>query len=89
MGLSAALYEEVTLDNGMLRQRNFDTYSVMRMKTAPAIEVQILETPDAPIGGIGEAGVPPAAPALVNAVFAATGQRMRSLPLVRAGIALA
>lgn len=87
MGLSSALREEITYENGTLGQLNFDTYRVLRMNDAPAVEVRILESPDAPIGGIGEAGVPPLAPALVNAVFAATGQRVRSLPLSRAGVA--
>jgi isoquinoline 1-oxidoreductase subunit beta len=89
MGLGAALYEEVAYENGALRHRNFDTYNVLRMKDAPALDVRILESPDVAIGGIGEVGVPPAAPALVNAVFSATGRRVRSLPLTRAGIAWA
>ncbi len=86
MGLSAALREEITFEAGAVGQLNFDTYQVLRMNEAPAVEIQILESPDAPIGGIGEAGVPPIAPALVNAVFAATQVRVRCLPLVHAGL---
>jgi isoquinoline 1-oxidoreductase beta subunit len=86
MGLSAALYEEVSYERGVLRQRNFDTYRVLSIAEAPAVEVHIIETPDMPIGGIGEVGGPPVAPALVNAVFAATGTRVRRLPLSHAGL---
>ncbi|MGA7540676.1 MAG: molybdopterin cofactor-binding domain-containing protein [Steroidobacteraceae bacterium] len=84
--LSAALREEVIFERGRQLQRNFDTYSVLRLADAPAIEVKVLETPDAPIGGMGEVGVPPLAPALANALFAATGIRVRRLPLAHADI---
>ena len=84
--LSAALREEVTLERGRLRQRNFDTYRVLRIAETPPIEVHLLETPEAPVGGIGEVAVPPLAPALVNALYAATGARVRRLPLSHAGI---
>ena len=79
--LSAALGEEATFVGGRLMQRNFDRYPVLRIGDAPKVEVRILETPDAPIGGMGEVGVPPLAPALANALFAATGVRIRRLPL--------
>jgi isoquinoline 1-oxidoreductase subunit beta len=78
--LSAALEEAATFVDGHLQQRNFDTYSVLRIARAPDVQVRILETPGAPIGGMGEVGVPPLAPALANALFAATGVRFRSLP---------
>lgn len=86
--LSAALGEEAKFVNGRLIQRNFDSYSVLRIGGAPKVEVRILETPDAPPGGIGEVGVPPLAPALANALFAATGVRLRRLPLSASGLNL-
>ncbi len=79
-GLSAALFEAATY-NGALEQRNFDRYRLLRMNEAPRIETQILESDDVEIGGIGEVAVPLIAPAAVNAIFAATGRRLRSLPL--------
>jgi isoquinoline 1-oxidoreductase beta subunit len=81
MAFSAALAEEITLEQGQVRQTGYEGYPVLRMAQAPAIEVRVLETPEAPIGGIGEAGVPPAAAAVANAVFAATGVRVRTLPM--------
>ena len=85
LGLSAALGEAVTLKDGRVEQVNFNDYSVMRLARTPQIQVRILETPDAPIGGIGEPPVPPIAPAIANALFAATGKRVRSLPLTSSG----
>ena len=84
--LSAALREEATFEEGRLRQLNFDAYPVLRLPQAPPVEVTILDSPDSPIGGIGEVAVPPLAPALANAVFAATGTRVRRLPLTHAAI---
>jgi isoquinoline 1-oxidoreductase beta subunit len=85
-GLSAALHEEVTYLDGTLQQRNFDAYPVLRIAEAPEIVVEIIETPDAEIGGMGEVGVPPLAPALLNALFVATGTRIRKLPLTHANL---
>src|SRR6266516_3021938 len=79
-GLSAALYGEITLDKGRVVQGNFDTYPVARMPEAPAVEVYIVPSNDAQ-GGAGEPGVPPIAPAVCNAIFAATGKRIRKLPI--------
>src|SRR6266576_2766055 len=79
-GLSAALYGEITLDKGRVVQGNFDTYPVVRMPEAPAVEVYIVPSSD-PQGGAGEPGVPPIAPAVCNAIFAATGKRIRKLPI--------
>jgi isoquinoline 1-oxidoreductase beta subunit len=79
-GLSAALFGEITLTHGKVRQSNFHDYRVMRMNEAPAVEVHLVASTDA-IGGVGEAAVPPAAPALTNAIFAATGKRVRRLPI--------
>jgi isoquinoline 1-oxidoreductase beta subunit len=85
MGLSAALSEAITLKDGRVDQTNFDSYSVLRLRSAPEIFVRVLQTDGAPPGGAGEPPVPPAAPALANAIFAATGKRVRTLPIVRAG----
>jgi isoquinoline 1-oxidoreductase beta subunit len=79
-GLSHAVMGELTYDGGMPEQDNFDTYEVMRLYQAPEIIVQGLEN-SVQIRGMGEPSVPPAAPALANAIFAATGKRIRELPL--------
>lgn len=78
-GLSAAMVNEITLRDGEVEQTNFHNYNVLRIGDAPAIEVRILENGPR-LRGIGEPGTPPAAPALANAIFAATGQRLRSMP---------
>jgi isoquinoline 1-oxidoreductase beta subunit len=79
-GLAAALYGEITIENGRVKQDNFDTYQVARMADTPAIDVHFIAS-HAPRGGIGEVGVPAAAPALCNAIHAATGVRIRALPV--------
>jgi len=79
-GLSAALKGEITIDKGRVQQGNFNTYDVLRIDEMPRIDVHIMETDNNP-GGIGEASVPPIAPAVANAVFAATGKRLRKLPI--------
>ncbi len=79
-GLSAALYGAITLKNGRVEQGNFDTYPLVRMSASPKVEVHIIASNEPP-GGVGEPGVPPIAPAVANALFAATGARVRSLPL--------
>ena len=79
-GLTAALYGEISLEDGAVSQSNFHDYEILRMDRAPKIDTIIL-TSDARIGGGGEPGTPPIAPALANAVFNATGQRVRSLPM--------
>jgi isoquinoline 1-oxidoreductase beta subunit len=79
-GLGAALHGEITLQGGRVQQSNFDDYPVLRMSEAPVIEVHLLPSTEPPTGA-GEPGVPPIAPAVANAVFAATGQRIRTLPL--------
>lgn len=79
-GLSAALYGAITLKDGRVEQSNFHDYQVVRMYAAPEIEVHIIPS-DEPPGGVGEPGVPPIAPAVANALFAASGARMRSLPM--------
>jgi isoquinoline 1-oxidoreductase beta subunit len=79
-GLSAALQGEITVEKGQVQQSNFDKYAPLRMRECPAIETDIIASTDHP-GGIGETGTPTIAPAVANAVFALTGQRLRSLPL--------
>lgn len=79
-GLSAALSGSITLKDGAVEQSNFHDYPVVRMNEAPEIDLHIMPSTQAPTGA-GEPGVPPIAPAVANAVFAATGQRLRELPL--------
>jgi isoquinoline 1-oxidoreductase beta subunit len=87
MGTSIAFYGEITATNGVIDQSNFDNFQMARMNTAPReTHVHIVES-DAPPGGVGEPGLPAFAPALCNAIFAATGKRVRELPLSRAGLA--
>lgn len=79
-GLSATLYGELTFEKGRVRQGNFDDYPLVRLSDAPEVEVHIVPS-EVPPSGVGEPGVPPIAPAVANAVFAATGKRLRRLPL--------
>jgi isoquinoline 1-oxidoreductase beta subunit len=79
-GLTAALYGEITLENGEVKQKNFADYKMMRMNEMPLIEVHVVEGTDK-VYGAGEPGVPAIAPALTNALFAATGKRVRRLPI--------
>ena len=79
-GLTAALYGEITIRNGRVEQSNFNDYRIMRMDEMPRVEVHILEG-QGEQGGGGEPGVPPIAPAVCNAIFAATGKRIRKLPV--------
>lgn len=83
-GLTAALYGEITWEDGAVIQQNFPQYDMVRMAVCPEIDVHIMEVDEYP-GGCGEPGTPPAAPALANALFAATGERVRALPLNKAG----
>ena len=84
-GLSLSLYGEITAKDGKIQQSNFHDYQMLRMNQSPKINVEIMVT-DNPATGVGEPGVPPIAPALTNAVFAATGDRYRELPLSKYGI---
>jgi isoquinoline 1-oxidoreductase beta subunit len=83
MGLSLAKYGEITFKDGRVQQGNFNDFPVIRMDEAPLVtHVHIVPAdPDAPPSGVGEPGVPPFAPALINAIFAATGKRIRALPI--------
>ncbi len=79
-GISAALWGEITLKNGRVEQNNFNDYRVLRINEAPLIEVHLVKSTEAP-GGIGEPGTIGIAPAMANAIFAATGKRIRKLPI--------
>ncbi|KPF83206.1 hypothetical protein IP70_19435 [alpha proteobacterium AAP38] len=85
MALSASLAEKVTLEKGAVSSRNFDQYHLIQMDRIPEVEIVLIDSPDAPVGGAGEPMTPPLPPALVNALFAATGKRVRSLPLTDHG----
>ena len=87
-GLTAALYGKITIKNGRVEQSNFDDYPLLRLNAMPRIEV--VQVPSGGFwGGIGEVGLPPVAPAVCNALFAATGKRIRSLPLADHGFTTA
>ena len=81
-GITAALYSEITIKDGRVEQSNFTDYRMLRIDQAPPIEVHIVKSGEAP-GGIGEPGTAALAPALTNAIFAATGKRLRQLPVGR------
>jgi isoquinoline 1-oxidoreductase beta subunit len=81
-GLTAALYGEITFDKGKVQQSNFHDYQILRINEAPEIEVAIINSGQA-MGGAGEPGTPPIAPAVANAIYAATGKRVRRLPISR------
>jgi isoquinoline 1-oxidoreductase beta subunit len=87
-GLSAALFDEVTLEKGRVQQGNFNDYPVLRMYQTPKIDVVLIQSTEKP-GGIGEPATALIAPAVANALFAATGKRVRKLPLTSANIASA
>jgi isoquinoline 1-oxidoreductase beta subunit len=79
-GITAALYGEITLKDGRVEQSNFDTYQILRMNEAPAIEVHFVKNSEPP-GGMGETGTSAIVPAIANAIFAATGKRLRKMPI--------
>jgi isoquinoline 1-oxidoreductase subunit beta len=87
--LSALAKGEITFDKGAPVQTNFHEYDLLRLRDMPRFETHLLETPGVKLGGVGEVGPVATAPALANAVFAATGQRLRQLPLARSGLHLA
>jgi isoquinoline 1-oxidoreductase beta subunit len=80
MGISNALFSNISIKQGRIEQSNFSDYLVARTDITPDTRIHIVES-DAPPGGVGEPGVPPIAPALCNAIFAATGKRIRALPV--------
>jgi len=79
-GITAALYSEITIKDGRVEQSNFTDYRMLRINEAPVIETHLIASTEAP-GGIGEPGTAVLAPALANAIFAATGKRLRHLPV--------
>jgi len=81
-GLTAALYGEITFTDGKVDQSNFHDYQILRIDEAPEIQVTIVNSGEQ-MGGAGEPGTPPIAPAVTNAIFAATGKRVRKLPITR------
>jgi isoquinoline 1-oxidoreductase beta subunit len=86
-GLTAALYGEITIDKGRVQQSNFHNYRMLRIDQVPNIEVHLIQSGEAP-GGIGETGTTAAPPALGNAIYAATGVRLRRLPIDRVALAM-
>jgi isoquinoline 1-oxidoreductase beta subunit len=84
-GVTAALHGEITLKDGRVEQTNFDTCQVLRMNEAPAIEVHIVQNSEPP-GGMGEAGTSAIVPAIANAIYAATGKRLRKMPVQTAAL---
>ena len=79
-GLGEALNQKITIEKGRVVEGNFDTFSPLLLKQAPPIEVHFIKS-DHPPTGLGEPPLPPAIPALCNAIFAATGKRIRTLPI--------
>jgi isoquinoline 1-oxidoreductase beta subunit len=86
-GTTAALYGEITLKDGRVEQSNFDSYQILRINEAPAVEVHIVQNTEPP-GGLGEAGTSAIVPAVANAIFAATGTRLRKMPVDQAALKL-
>ncbi|MFL6581453.1 MAG: molybdopterin cofactor-binding domain-containing protein, partial [Burkholderiales bacterium] len=84
-GVTAALFGEVTIKDGHVQQSNFHNYKILRMNEAPSIDVHIVESTEPP-GGLGEAGTSATAPAVTNAIFAATGKRLRKPPVDTAAL---
>ena len=84
-GITAALHGEITLKNGRVEQANFDSYQILRIDEAPAVEVHIVPSAEPP-GGMGEAGTSLIVPAVANAIFAATGKRLRKMPVDAAAL---
>jgi isoquinoline 1-oxidoreductase beta subunit len=87
-GYSTMLGLEVTMESGRVEQSNFHQYPILRMPLQPKVEVHFIQS-DNPPTGVGEPALPPVAPAICNAIFAATGTRVRTLPLSREGFAAA
>ena len=86
-GLSAMALQEITMQRGVIQQSNFDDYPVLRIGATPEVDVHFIES-DNPSTGLGEPALPPLAPAVTNAIFAANGERIRVMPLSAAGYRL-
>lgn len=80
-GLTAAMYGQISIEQGRVKESNFHDYEMLRLAESPQIEVVLLETEGAPVGGLGEPATPPISAAVTNALYALTGQRVRELPL--------
>ncbi|MCG8491468.1 MAG: hypothetical protein MI743_07620, partial [Sneathiellales bacterium] len=83
-GLTAAAFGEITIENGRVQQSNFPDYEMLTMAMTPEIVVELAPS-GRPMGGVGEPGTPPIAPALANALYDATGERIRELPIRKSG----
>jgi isoquinoline 1-oxidoreductase beta subunit len=79
-GITAALHGQITLKNGRVEQGNFDNYQMLRIDEAPAVDIHIVQSSEPP-GGMGECGTSAIVPAVANAIFAATGKRLRKMPV--------
>ena len=86
-GLSTMALQEITITDGVIQEDNFDEYEVMRIDAAPKIDVYFIQSANAPTG-LGEPALPPLAPAVANAIYAAVGRRVRTMPLSKAGFRL-
>jgi isoquinoline 1-oxidoreductase beta subunit len=82
LGLSSTLFEQVVYENGVRQAQNYDTYPILRREHMPRVHVRIVES-GAPMGGVGEPGLPGVPPAVVNAIAALGNQRIRTLPISR------
>jgi isoquinoline 1-oxidoreductase beta subunit len=86
-GLSAAMAQKITMENGRIEQSNLHDYTVLRLPQAPEVDVHFIQS-NYPPTGLGEPALPPLAPAVANAIFAATGQRLRKMPFADEGYRL-
>ena len=86
-GLTSTLFGQINIEGGKVKETNFDTYRLLRINETPQIDIHLIESNDPP-GGMGEPSVALVAPALCNAIAAATGKRLRSLPLTRHGFTI-
>ena len=88
VGITAAMFGEITIKDGRVEQGNFDDYQMLRINQAPSIDVHLVKSTEPP-GGVGEPGTSAVIPAVTNAIFAATGKRVRKLPIDSAQLKLA
>ena len=80
-GIGATIKSQITVNNGQVNESNYDDYKVLRFDEMPKVDVHIIKNNENP-GGVGEPGLPPIAPAIANAIFSATGKRIRKLPIL-------